>query len=180
MPFSKDLLEPIKGMPPISEEEAEELAVRAQRAVEERYKEQLEPRPGEDSAQLQALVGVLEFADFRTSVMARQMFNAAEAFFHERDIILPAEEAFAAEHGLTAEDLDDAWNQRRSGIRGQLFRQETERRAALRDQFFDLVDGIGAERMGERYEYGQFIAEMNPEDLLSAVQARLDLPRSGE
>lgn len=174
MPFSKDLREPIKGIQPISEEEAEELADQAQRAVEERYKEQLKPRSGEDPAQLRALAGVIEFAEFRTSVMALQLFNDAEAWAHERDVIQPAEEVFATKHGVTVEDLETAWSQRREGIRGQLFRQETEQKAGLRDQFFDLVDRIGMEQMGDGYAYDQFITGITPEALLPLVQAKLD------
>jgi len=174
MAISKDLRQPIQGFPPISEAEAEELAQRAQEAVRARYEGALEPREGEKGDTIGALLVMTEFVEYRTAAMARQTVHAAEAFFHEQEVITPAEEAFAAKHGVTVEDLETAWGKRREGIRGKLFKEETERRAALRDAFFELIDAVGTERMGEGYTYDQFIAGVTPDVLLEVVQARLD------
>src|SRR3989338_3042111 len=96
MPFSKDQRHPIQGFPPISEAEAEELAQRAQEAVRARYEGALEPREGEKGDTIGALLVMTEFVEYRTAAMARQTVHAAEAFFHEQEVITPAEEAFAA------------------------------------------------------------------------------------
>lgn len=178
MHYSEALRAPIDGLPPITDGEAEVFIKKAAQAVQEKYGDKLKPRRGEDPAALQALAGAIELQEFRTSVAARQIGNSAAAFFHERDVVLPAEEAFASRYGLTAEDLDRAWNERRDGIRGRIFREEKERKAQLRDDFFALVDQIGVEQMGEGYDYGAFVARQSPEDLLQDVQARLDAQRS--
>lgn len=173
MSLSKDLREPIKGMGPISEEEAEQLLAAAEQAVGP------SPiaRPGEPQDALNALHGLQVLNEYHASAVARQFVNATDGFFHERDVVIPAEEAFAAANGLTRDDLEAAWSERRAGIKGQIRRSETERLAALRDQFFATIDAIGAEQMGDNYTYDSFIgAQTSPDDLLTQITARLAPP----
>ena len=175
MALSEGLRQPIKGMPPISEEEADRLASKAHEAVGGK----LTARPGEDHGSLDALQAMRELQEYRILATAQQIGDGIEAWAHERDVVIPAEELFAQQHGLTADDLEVAWGKRRDGIRGKLFRDETEERAALRDQFYSLVDTIGAEMIGEEYEYGQFIAGISTEGLVELVQTRLDRQNQG-
>ncbi|MBI5620659.1 hypothetical protein HY949_02700 [Candidatus Gottesmanbacteria bacterium] len=169
MALSKELRPPIKGMPSISEEEAKELVTRAHEAVGGR----LTAGPGENQGLLDTLQGMREMNEYRILASARQLMNEMDAWAHERDVVTPVEEWFAQQYDLTADDLETAWSQRREGIRGRLFRQEIENKAALRDDFFSLIDAIGLEEMGEGYEYGQFIAGTTPNALLQAVQSRI-------
>ncbi|MBI5356418.1 hypothetical protein HZB78_02290 [Candidatus Collierbacteria bacterium] len=173
MSWSIDLRQPNKGAYPISETEAEELAAEACKEIAK-----LNIKLSDDPVERrlgQGLLAIKEFHIFWTSVIARQFINDAEAMFHERDVVIPAEELFAARHGFTAEDLDNAAWERRQGIKGRLFRDEKLMKAGLRDAFFGLVDLIRVETEGHEPGYDSFIASMTPEALSKLVQDRLDV-----
>lgn len=172
MSWPIDLRQPIKGAYPISEGEADELS---RQAHEEAAKLKINPLsdPGEQKL-LEGLRVMKEFQIFRTSVIARQFINDADAWFHEREVITPAEELFAAKHSLTADDLENAAWERQQGIKGLIFRDEKLRKAGLRDAFFGLVDMVRVGEEGYESSYDSFIAGMTPEVLSKLVEERLD------
>lgn len=172
MSWPIDLRQPIKGLRPISEVEADELSLRAHEEVAN-LNIKLSDNPRERKFD-QALLAIKEAQTFHTAVIARQFINDADAWFHERDVITPAEELFAARHGLTAEDLENAAWERRQGIKGILFRDEKLRKAGLRDAFFGLVDMVRVGEEGYESSYDLFIAGTTPEVLSKLIQERLD------
>lgn len=174
MSWPIDLRQPVKGMMPISEAEAQELSDRANKATMDRLADMKLSGDPQEKRLEQGLFALKEAHEFHIAVIARQFFNEAQAWFHEREVILPAEELFAARHGLTAEDLENAAWERRQGIRGILFRDEKLRKAGLRDAFFGLVDMIRIEKDGDESDYYSFIAGTTPEILSKLVQERLD------
>lgn len=172
MSWPIDLRQPVKGTYPISEAEAEELSLRAHEEVAKlNVKLSDDPREREFD---QALLAIKEAQTFRIAVIARQFINDADAMFHERKVVTPAEEIFASKHGLTADDLENAAWERRQGIRGILFRDEKLRKAGLRDAFFGLLDMVRVGEEGYESSYDSFIAGMTPETLSKLVQDRLD------
>ena len=169
MILSREFRQP-KGMKPTLVEEVNELLTEANQAIGGR----LVAIAGERQGLLDGLQGMRELYHYRVFATARQLRNDAEAWFHEQEVIRPAEELFAVRYGLTVDDLDTAWSKRREGIRGVIFRKDIERRAELRDVFFGLVDMIGKEQMGDDYQYDSFIAGTTPEALSRAIQEWLD------
>lgn len=175
MSWKKELRQRIDCFPPISEAEADELADKAHASAKGRVGNKGVAKDGEDQALLDAAVGIIGAQEFNIAVMARQTVNAADAFFHERSVIEPSLDFFTEKHRTTRDALDEAWSERRSGIRGMLRRDEIQQKAALRDTFYEIVDAIGREQMGEEnYDYYAFIHAANPVSLLAAVQSRLD------
>ncbi len=158
-------------MRPISEEEAEELSDRAHQEVGKLKKFGL---GGEEERLQKGLFLLKEAQEFHISVVARQFVNAADAMFHERRVVVPAEEIFAVRHGLTADDLENAAWERRQGIKGRIFRDEKLKKAGLRDAFFGLLDMVRVGEEGYESSYDSFIAGMTPEVLSKLVQERLD------
>lgn len=172
MSWPIDLRQPVNGTYPISELEADELA---RKAREEVAKLKIKPLGDPEEQKLfEGLLVLKEFQVFRTSVIARQFANDADAMFHERDVVIPAEEIFASRHSLTADDLENAAWERRQGIRGRILRDEKLKRAGLRDAFFGLLDMVRVAEEGYESSYDSFIASMTPEVLSQLVQERLD------
>lgn len=172
MSWPIDLRQPVKGTYPISEAEAEEISLRAHEEVA-KLNVKLSDDPRERQFN-QVLLTIKEAQTFHIAVIARQFTNDAEAWFHERKVVVPVEELFAARHGLTADDLENAAWERRQGIRGILFRDEKLRKAGLRDAFFGLLDMVRVGEEGYESSYDSFIAGMTPETLSKLVQDRLD------
>lgn len=89
---------------------------------------------------------------------AGEMVQMGENYFHEMEVILPAEELYAQKHGMTAERLEEDWGKRRAK-KGFLWKEGAE----LRDKFYEIVDEI-AKSHGKTYD--EYVYEVDPQDFM--------------
>lgn len=108
-----------------------------------------------------------EWHERKIKEIAEEIMQIGENYFHEREVILPAEELFAQKHGMTADRLEEDWGKRREG-KGFLCRQGAE----LRDDFYKIIDEI-ADSLGKTYD--TYVHEVEPDDFMKAFKEKTGL-----